>query len=253
MANDAAALGMANGYKLVRALSPAGLPIIQTQWDRLPREAVNTILGFLAPQSALWGRLKLMSPYYSEQVADTLVDAILQGWGAAQTARNIAPLLASANDAMLGGMGRALTDALRTARTVQLWSYREAARANYVANNDVVTGWQWNAELDDRTCMSCVAMHGTIHDLDETLDDHFSGRCANLPIILGRPLTDIDAGRQWFDGLSEQQQAEKMGAAKYEAFREGKFEFAALSRQQPDEVYNTMRSEASLKALLGEE
>lgn len=251
-ANNAAASGMGDAYRILRALSPAGTPVLQTQWGRLPREAINTILGFMQPSSTLWTRLEAMAPVYSKEVADLLVDAIAQGWGAARTARNIAPLFAAANDAMLGGMGKALTDALRTARTVQLWSYREAARANYVANNDVVTGWQWSAELDERTCMSCVAMHGTIHDLDETLDDHHNGRCAAIPIVLGRPLYDEDAGRKWFDGLSESQQAAQMGAEKYQAFRDGKFEFGALSRQVEDDVYKTMRSEASLKSLLGE-
>ena len=43
-----------------------------------------------------------------------------------------------------------------------------------------------------------------------------------------------------------------MGDTKYEAWKEGKFEFSALSSQHDDDVYGLMRNETSLKDLLGE-
>jgi hypothetical protein len=34
-----------------------------------------------------------------------------------------------------------------------------------------------------------------------------------------------------------------MGDAKYDAWKDGKFEFSALSKQHDDEIYGTMRNE----------
>ena len=108
------------------------------------------------------------------------------------------------------------------------------------------------AELDADTCLSCVAQHGTIHDLSEQLDDHYNGRCAALPYIeeFGNPVEQ--SGQAWFESLPEAEQARMMGQEKHGAYKDGKFEFGQLSAQVPNEVYGNMRTEASLKSLLGE-
>lgn len=50
-------------------------------------------------------------------------------------------------------------------------------------HRDILAGWQWVAELSERTCASCVAMHGTIHPLDEPGPlDHQQGRCTRTPV-----------------------------------------------------------------------
>jgi len=79
-------------------------------------------------------------------------------------------------------MGMVLTRALRIARTEMLRAYREAARRNYQANSDVVKGWIWHSALNERTCAACWAMHGTVHRLEERLDDHVGGRCTAVPL-----------------------------------------------------------------------
>jgi hypothetical protein len=100
--------------------------------------------------------------------------------------------------------------------------------------------------------MSCAAQHGTIHDLDEQLDDHYNGRCAALPYIpeFGNPVEQ--SGEDWFKELSPDQQAAMMGKEKLSAYNDGKFQFGQLSEQRHNDVYGTMRGEASLKSLLGE-
>jgi hypothetical protein len=252
MASQAARLGADDGWRLLRIATPRGTTLVRVVWDRLPREAINAMLAFLSPESALLERIRAMAPVYSGQVSDALIDAIVQGWGPAKTAKNIAPLLSAAQDALTDGLGRALTDSLRMARTAQLYAYRAAAKANYVANSDVVTGWQWSAELDDLTCMSCVAQHGTIHDLSETLDDHHNGRCAPIPVVLNQPLLPEDAGKTWFEEQDEDTQRAMMGPGKFDAWQEGKFDLDALSSQHDDDVYGTMRAETTLGELVGE-
>lgn len=43
-----------------------------------------------------------------------------------------------------------------------------------------------------------------------------------------------------------------MGREKWDAWRGGKFEFSALSREQDDDVYGRMRTETPLKDLITE-
>ncbi|MCL5957851.1 MAG: phage head morphogenesis protein [Chloroflexi bacterium] len=79
-------------------------------------------------------------------------------------------------------LGGNLVRALTIARTEMLRSYREASRQTYLANSDVVNGWIWHAVLSTRTCAACWAMNGTLHKLNERLDDHVRGRCAMMPV-----------------------------------------------------------------------
>jgi hypothetical protein len=101
--------------------------------------------------------------------------------------------------------------------------------------------------------MSCLAQHGSVHDLDEPLDDHDNGKCAALPLIeaFGNPVEQ--SGEDWFSSLSEAEQKSRMGETKWQAWKDDKFSFSQLSAQHTDERYGTMRTEASLASLIGEE
>jgi hypothetical protein len=169
------------------------------------------------------------------------VDAIIEGVSIGFNPRKIASAI---QDAFGGG----LTDALRNTRTVQLYAYRDSARANYMTSG-AVSGWIWYAELDADTCMACVSEHGTFHELAEKLDGHYNCRCSPIPVVEG--LTeDVQGGQAWFDGLSEAEQKNMMGPGKYDAYKAGLFEFSALSNQQDNEIYGTMRTETALKDLV---
>ena len=205
----------------------------------LPTGAIETMLGFLQPEGALYKRLMGLAGENAGKVANS----ILEGIGLGYNPRKVAGLITKE-------LGGGLTDALRMARTSHLYAYREATRANYIANDDVVKGWIWWAELDGETCMSCVAMHGTIHGLDETLDDHHNGRCAMLP-YLGDNAPEA-TGKDWFERQDEATQKAMMGNEKFEAWKSGKFEFGQLSSTHTDDVYGEMRGETPLKDLIGE-
>ena len=204
----------------------------------LERGVMPQLLKYLDPDGPLYKRLKELTGSTVDRVVQTILDGVLSGFNP----RKIAAMI---GDAFGGG----LTDALRNTRTVQLYSYRDSARANYMASDGIVTGWVWFAELDADVCMSCVAMHGTIHDLSETLDDHYNGRCAAIPYIEGMT-GDVGSGQEWFDSLSDEEQAAMMGQEKHDHYKAGDFEFEKLSKQFENDVYGLMRSEASLKDLL---
>jgi len=230
---EAIQLGLEDSAALIQA---AG---ITAQLQGIAPNAMREALRYLAEDGKLYKRLQLLTG----ATVDNVSQAIFEGIGAGWNPRRIASAI---QDAFGGG----LTDALRNTRTVQLYSYRDAARANYMASDGVVTGWIWWAELDELTCEACVSEHGSIHGLDETLDGHYNCRCAALPYIEG--LTEPEqTGEDWFNSLTEAQQRDFMGASKYEAYQNGLFNFSDLKQRNENEVYGQMIGVTPLKDLLG--
>jgi hypothetical protein len=203
--------------------------------------AIEKLLGYLDPEGALFKKLGGLGKYTAQQVADKIISGVGIGKNPITIANEI-------TDAF--GMG--LTDSMRMMRTVQLYSYREASRANYIANSDVVKGWVWYAELDADTCSSCISMHGSFHELDETLDDHHNGRCTMLPVTYTMDNPVEQSGEEWFKAQDDKTQESIMGTGKWEAWKDGKFEFSQLSTTHEDEVYGQMRTETALKDLINE-
>jgi hypothetical protein len=243
--NSAARAAIAQSVQDARQLvilSAGGNPAIIAGFNHLPVNTIESLLGFLQPNSALFTRLQMLAPATADIVRSKLIEGVGLGYGPVKLASRITDAL---------GLG--LTDALRMTRTVQLYSYREAARATFVANSDVVEGWYWYAELDGETCASCWAEHGTFHDNDEVLDDHYNGRCAMIPAVIGQDNPVDQSGEDAFGQLSPDKQQEILGPGKYDAWQAGKFEFSALSSQHEDEIYGTMRGEATLADLVGGE
>jgi hypothetical protein len=204
--------------------------------------AIEKLLGYLEPEGALFKKLGGLPGYTAKQVSD----AIIAGVGVGKNPLTIA-------DMITDKFGMALTDSMRMMRTVQLYSYREASRANYISNSDVVRGWVWYAEMDESTCMSCIAMHGTFHELDETLDDHHNGRCCMLPVTYTMDNPVDKTGEEWFNEQSEATQQNMMGKEKFDLWQADGFKFNELSRTGEDEVYGQMRTETPLWELLGAE
>lgn len=245
-------LGGAHSRGLVAAHFPNGPAqrAIVARFDMLPVESIETMLGFLSDasplRSALVGRL---GPLVAQRMGDALVDGIATGMNPREVARLVRREL---------GVG--LTWALNTARTAQLWSYREATRANYMANGDIVGGWTWYAEIGSpRTCMSCIAKHGTRHAVDEVLNDHHGGRCTAIPTLqpaiakrFGLTEPTVETGEAWFARQPEATQRARMGPSMFAAWKAGAIEFGQLSAPYEDAVYGTMVREATLEGLLGE-
>lgn len=206
----------------------------------VPQEALDALGRYADPGKPLYKRLQELAPQSVDNITNMILDQVGKGLNPVTIAKNI-------NNAY--GLG--LTDALRMMRTVQIYSYRDASHINYQANSDVVRGWVWNAKLDDRTCMSCVAQHGSFHSVDEKLNDHHNGRCVAVPVtIMGTPFAQDGDGEKWFRSQPEGTQKIMMGEAKYQAWKDGAFSFDKLSTVQDNDVFGKMRTEASLKRIL---
>jgi len=247
------------GQQHAEQLALAGLgeppPGVIVTWARLPRDAVTDLVGFLHDGSPLRDLLDELGPEASRAVRDALVAGVATGQNPRVIARQIRQAL-----------GGNLVRALRISRTEILRSYREASHRSYQANDDIMEGWIWHSAKDRRTCMSCIAMHGTKHRLDERLDDHVSGRCTAIPLtksweeILGSKGRDIqetrpqiELGADWFARQPEDVQRAMMGPAKYAAWKSGAFDLEDLVGRTRDPRWGTMRHERSLRDILGEQ
>jgi len=217
---------------------------IEAGFNALPKDVVTQIIGFLQDGSPLALRIAQLAPYHANAIRDTFVDGVGLGWNP----RKIAA-------AIRRQFGMSLTDALRMTRTAQIYSYREATRANYVAAGDIVTGWQWMAHVSDpRTCMSCIRLSGRIFPTKNALNDHHNGRCVMLPVIRGRdPFISETDGVDYFNGLSDADQSKIMGRDYHKAWKNGFFKLEDMNGEYDDAVYGKMQRTKPLWDLLGAE
>lgn len=215
-------------------------------WDRLPSEAIEQLLGFLQPDSQL--RINLLATL-GVSATQNFQDKLLEGIALGYNPKKINALINQT-------LGEPLTWSLNTIRTTQLYSYREATRANYINNSEIVGGWKWYATLDGRVCLSCVNQHGKTFAVDQRLNDHHQGRCTQIPIVrdakkFGLEDLNIELGEQWFNSLPKAEQVQRMGIARHLAYTQGKFRFDELSEVYLNDTFGAMLKEASLKTLLG--
>lgn len=238
--------------RLALGTPPTGLEI---NWNRIDRAAVQSILGMTQPDSPLHRLLMSISTDGAQAAEDALVQGMLLGQNPREVARTMRKVL-----------GTALSRALTIARTETLRAHREATRASYQSNSDIVKGWVWHSETGERTCAACWAMHGTEHRPDEILDDHPNGRCAMIPKTrtwaeigkqYGIDLSDIpdtnpeiEPGISLFERLSEEKQIKILGPAKWQAWKDGKFALADIVGRARSKEWGTHRYERSLKEIL---
>ena len=133
-----------------------------------------------------------------------------------------------------------------------IWSARTAQHATYRANSNVVREWMWWAALDPRTCLACIGQHGSIHSLDETLNDHHQGRCTALPVVVGTTWAEtVITGPQWFAALPEARRYEQDGAPRemITELANGRLSFADVTGSYQDSVYGEMIRQKSLVAV----
>jgi hypothetical protein len=236
-ASDAVAMGVKNARLLTLASNPA----VAASFKNLNPGAIENLISYFGSGSPLMARLEKLAGTNALNVANTIIDNVALG----NNPKTIAMLI---QDSLGGG----LTDALRMTRTVQIYSYREANRASYLANSDIVEGWYWYANLGANCCMSCVSMHGTFHTNDETLDDHHNGECTMLPKTIGSENPFTQSGEDWFKEQPEAMQRQMMGDGKFEAWASEKFKFNQLSKETENDVFGMMRTVTPLKELVGE-
>ena len=215
---------------------------VSVSWNRLATGAITDLVGFTRDGSPLRALLDQLGPQASQAVRDGLIEGLALGQNPTAIARRIR-----------GDLGGDLAQALKISRTTVINSYREATLRGYQANDDLVVGWKWVASKSSRTCIMCLMMDGTIHGLDEHLDDHPNGRCTMIPVLRGQEAPEWETGETWFEKQAEAMQRGILGNAGYEAYRGGAVTLRDFVGQRQSAAWGSTRYARSLVEMLGDD
>jgi len=197
---------------------------------------------------------------YANLLRDTVLAGIEKGWSPKYTAAQIRHF----------AQNMPYSAAENITRTLQLVSYRNASAEMEKLNGQYIEGKIRIATIDDRTCLACLALHGTPLKAGEEVRDHFRGRCdvfyrvkggAQFPDMMqadstpgNRQFTEFQTGEDWFNSLSPNRQAAqasfKRSPAKLRAFRNG-VPISNFVGKYDDAVFGEMVIEKSLLSALG--
>lgn len=157
-------------------------------------------------------------------------------------------------------------------RTLQLTAYREANLAMEEYNGQFIEKKIRIARLDQRTCLSCISLHGTDLAPGERVDDHYRGRCTEFYVVPGGPrvpdfmqadstpgkrkFVPFKSGEEWFASLSparQRAQASFAGgnSAKWRAFSSGQITLREFVVEHDDDIFGRQITEGSLISVLG--
>lgn len=239
---DAIRAGASAAQEMAQSTSGRLGPALAAAWNRPDPAALERLINYV-DGPALRAEFTQFGTRAAEQFADVVLAAVAQGKNPLALAR-IMELWLSVPYAQ----------AENIARTTQLWSYRSATHAAYRVNSEVVIGWLWYSAADDRSCISCWSQHGSVHPVNEILDDHHRGRCVPVPIVRGtRWADDFESGPARFEALAGDRQRRIMGPGMHAAWRAGAVNWRDFSRSYQDNVFGEMLRAASLRELLGDE
>jgi len=211
-------------------------------WNVPDVEAINALVGFVQ-NPAFEDKIAAYVNGTLAQVQNLLIREIVSGKGPLAIARDLRLMLT----------GLPAANANQLLRTLQLTSFREAQRAHRIANVHILEYQIRIATLDDRTCMSCIALHGTTLPIDARIDDHHQGRCTSVTKVRGLPAPIIETGEAWFMRQPETRQIDMMGGSAWRAWQDGAIQLSDFPKPYQDDLFGTMIGENSLVGILGEE
>lgn len=200
-------------------------------------EAVQALVGHMGDGSPINQSIFNAAKGLADDAERILVEGVALGKNPRQLAREL--------NESAGIVG---SKAATIARTEILRAYNTATLENYRANDDVLDGWTWIAELDRRTCPVCWSLHGTVHPLDEDFGSHPNCRCTELPNIKG-DRNSFATGEARFAKLPPETQEEILGPKTFQAYRDGKIGLGDLAGKREDAKWGTVRYRKSFKEL----
>jgi hypothetical protein len=122
-------------------------------------------------------------------------------------------------------------------------AHRTGAVVGQQRHDDVLSGWIWLARLDRRTCPACLALHGSVHRLDEPGPlGHARCRCVRVPKTKTWKELGFDLGmddppepedlvadaQKWFWSLPERDQLAIMGPSRLSLIKSGDVQWTDL-------------------------
>jgi SPP1 gp7 family putative phage head morphogenesis protein len=207
--------------------------------------AVQSFVGIASDGKPLGRLLAEIAPETTRKVKDQLAYSIASGQGPREMATSFRKVASLPLD-------RALT----ISRTEMHRAVRAATRESY-RQSQVVGGWVWHAQLDDRTCSACYMMSGTEHTNNERLDGHPNCRCSMVPKTLSWKELGFDGMEQYerpslpkgediFNALPADSQRAILGPKRYELFKNGEITLADTVSRPRSRTWGTMRRQATV-------
>jgi hypothetical protein len=173
---DGIHLGLDAAMQMLQTQVPMG---ISWSFGTPSMEAIAQLVGATQAGSPLtdlfagWGKV----------AADEVVQALETGITLGNNPRVVARVVRSvmeekADVALKDSRNRALI----LSRNELNRAYRNASLEAYRANSDVVTKYRRTCAKSVRTCPACLALDGTLYDLDTDFAIHPCDRCAAIPV-----------------------------------------------------------------------
>ena len=221
--------------------TPQQLDSVGVQWFQPNAEAVNANVGYASSEAFADGLGR-----YVDGIEDVLIRQTMRGIGPRQAAREIIRMAEELPPAWANS----------TLRTLQVTAYRDATVANRVANADILdVQIRLSALQVGRTCMACVALHGTELPIDQRIDDHNNGLCTSICQVKGLPKPQVQRGTDWFGALPKADQERWMsGAASgaaWRAYDAGTTKLEDFVGTYENAIFGTQVVPRSLKEILG--
>lgn len=225
-----ATAGAAQASVIDSQLPPGHDLVAMDSWSQVSDRAIDAIVRRSTQQ--ITSRARPLAPQAYDAVRRELIRGVAAGSNPKTTA---ARMLQRAEGRFNGGLNRALV----ISRTETLDAHRAGAALGMAQHADVLRGWEWLAVLDERTCPSCWAQHGSFHTLDDPgPNDHPQGRCARNPLTqswgnlgfdIPEPPSVTPDAQTVFDSLTTEKQKAVLGPARYEAYTAGHYPMGAWS------------------------
>lgn len=238
-------LGSTSGVRILRDMT--AVPSTAADWvekitlSQLPAGVAVEWAAVSPPSLAaivkrVTGQVEKATGRLPAEQASVMKQTLIRGVAMGENPRRSASIMLQRLEGVFdGGRRRAQT----IARTEILDAHRAGAQASRTRNQDLLTGWEWQATLDVRTCPACLSMHGRVFPVDESGPaGHQNCRCASLPVLkpwrdLGFDMDDpapgtVDA-RSWFDSQPEKAQLQIMGPERLRRLRSGDLDWDELA------------------------
>lgn len=214
--------------------------------ERVNVEAANRALARLGPGTNANTWVKGLAGANATKVNNALVRGVMLGHSPQEMTRAVSDALGGTTPRVKAFVR---TEVLGAARAGNLDSYR--------ANDDVVTGWIWNA--DSTACDICWGMNGSYHPLDEDMSSHVNCRCSADPttapadqMLSGALEGQTGEGALPFDPnvefakLPEAQQLSILGPSRHAAFKGGELDIRNIPVKSYDPTWGPGLKRASL-------
>lgn len=240
--------GRTDALTLLRSSLPPGFPLTPVS-PALPVAQLDQIRQATRAGTPLRQLLEQLGADQAQRAVETLTEGVAVGRGPREIARHL-------RDSFAGNQVRAL----RVARTETIRAYRTATHERFREHRNVVKGWVWVAQFDERTCSACLAMHGTEHEPDEMLGSHPSCRCTAAPLTrtwaeLGFPDVpetgvEVASSEEWFARQPETVQRRVLGPGRLAEYQAGRLRLAEMAVPTQNPVWGPGIRERTLRETL---